>query len=141
VLGAGLGLSFPILSAAALSCIGRENMGNAASLYNMTRNTGAAVGIAYLTSMLVRNQQMHQSYLVQHFSVFDAWRLSNTTSLTPGAPAFHFLSQIVSGQKLYVVRTIGTNRAREQESVKPIRLRFRRPPADAAAAVIRGSYV
>jgi DHA2 family multidrug resistance protein len=99
VLGSGLGLSFPILSAAALSCIGRENMGNAASLYNMTRNTGAAVGIAYLTSMLVRNQQMHQSYLVQHFSVFDAWRLSNTTSLTPGAPAFHFLSQIVSGQK------------------------------------------
>ncbi|MBV8772921.1 MAG: DHA2 family efflux MFS transporter permease subunit, partial [Deltaproteobacteria bacterium] len=33
ILGAGLGLSFPILSAAALSSIRRENMGYAASLY------------------------------------------------------------------------------------------------------------
>jgi hypothetical protein len=32
-------------------------------------------------------------------SACDAWRLSNTTSLTPGAPAFHFLNQMVSGQK------------------------------------------
>jgi DHA2 family multidrug resistance protein len=99
VLGAGLGLSFPILSAAALSSTGRESMGYAASLYNMTRNTGAAVGIAYLTNMLLRNQQIHQSYLVQHFSAFDAWRLSNMGAHAPGAPAFHFLDQMVSGQR------------------------------------------
>jgi len=99
VLGAGLGLSFPILSAAALSSIGRESMGHAASLYNMTRNTGAAVGIAYLTNMLLRNQQTHQSYLVQHFTAFDAWRLSNMGADAPGAPAFHFLDQMVSGQR------------------------------------------
>jgi len=99
VLGAGLGMCFPILSAAALSCVARERMGFAASLYNMMRNTGAAVGIAFLTNMLVRNQQVHQSYLVQHFSVFDAWRLGAATPRVPGAPSFQFLPQIVTGQK------------------------------------------
>jgi DHA2 family multidrug resistance protein len=99
ILGAGLGLSFPILSAAALSSIRRENMGYAASLYNMTRNTGAAVGIAYLTNMLLSHQQIHQSYLVQHFSVFDAWRMSNTGAFETGSPAFHFVEQMVTGQR------------------------------------------
>jgi MFS family permease len=97
VLGAGLGMCFPILSAA-LSCIERERLGFAASLYNMMRNTGAAVGIAFLTNMLVRNQQVHQSYLVEHFSVFDAWRLG-AAPRAPGALAFPFLSQLESGQK------------------------------------------
>jgi DHA2 family multidrug resistance protein len=99
VLGSGLGLCFPILSAAALSCVDRERMGYAASLYNMMRNTGAAVGIAFMTNTLIRNQQIHQSRLVEHFSIFDAWRLSTTTPRGPGAPIFHYLPQIISGQK------------------------------------------
>jgi MFS transporter, DHA2 family, multidrug resistance protein len=99
ILGAGLGLSFPILSAAALSSIRREKMGYAASLYNMTRNTGAAVGIAYLTNMLLTNQQIHQSYLVQHFSVFDAWAMSHAAANVPGSPPFHFVEQMVTGQR------------------------------------------
>jgi MFS transporter, DHA2 family, multidrug resistance protein len=99
VFGVGLGMCFPILSAAALSCVPREQMGFAASLYNMTRNTGAAIGIAYLANMLVRDEQVHQSYLAQHFSAFDAWRLNNLTPQTPGAPEFHFLAQQVRGQK------------------------------------------
>ena len=52
-------------------------MGYAASLYNMMRNTGAAIGISYMTTMLVNHEQVHQSRLVEHFSVFDAWRMSN----------------------------------------------------------------
>jgi DHA2 family multidrug resistance protein len=99
VLGVGLGMCFPVLSAAALSCVPRERMGYASSLYNMMRNTGAAVGIAYLSNMLVRNQQVHQSYLVQHFSQFDAWRLNQMPPHAPGAPTFNFLGQLVTGQK------------------------------------------
>src|SRR5258705_11319035 len=98
VLGIELGLCFPILAAAILSCVERERMGYAASLYNMMRNTGAAVGIAYMTNTLIRNQQIHQSRLVEHFSVFDAWRMSTMTPHSPGAPMFHYLPQIVSGQ-------------------------------------------
>jgi MFS transporter, DHA2 family, multidrug resistance protein len=99
VLGCGLGMSFPVLSAAALSGMPREQMGFAASLYNMMRNTGAAVGIAWLTNMLLRNEQIHQSRLVEHFSVFDAWRMSSLSANAPGAPTFHFLAQVVTNQK------------------------------------------
>jgi DHA2 family multidrug resistance protein len=99
VLGSGLGMCFPILSAAALTCVPRERMGFASSLYNMTRNTGAAVGIAYLTSMLVHNQNIHQAYLVQHFSAFDAWRFGTFGPREPGSPAFQFLGEMISGQK------------------------------------------
>ncbi len=73
-------------------------MGYAASLYNMTRNTGAAVGIAYLTNMLLSHQQVHQSYLVEHFSVFDAWRISNAGTYLPGSPSFRYVEQLVTGQ-------------------------------------------
>ncbi len=48
--GLGFGMVFPNTSAAALSCVARERMGYAASLYNMMRNTGAAIGIAYMTN-------------------------------------------------------------------------------------------
>ncbi|MGH8014004.1 MAG: DHA2 family efflux MFS transporter permease subunit, partial [Candidatus Binataceae bacterium] len=99
VLGLGMGMCFPILSAAALSCVSRERMGYAASLYNMMRNTGAAVGISYMTNVLVSHQQIHQSRLVDHFTIFDAWRFSHLAPQTPGAPAFHYLPQILSGQK------------------------------------------
>jgi DHA2 family multidrug resistance protein len=98
-MGCGLGIVFPILSAAALSCVARERMGFAASLYNMMRNNAAAVGIAYLTNKLVSLEQVHQAYLVGHFSVFDAWRLSKVAPLEPGSQAFNYLPQLITGQK------------------------------------------
>jgi DHA2 family multidrug resistance protein len=112
-LGLGLGTCFPILSAAALTCVPRERMGFASSLYNMMRNNGAAVGIAYLTSRLVHNQNIHQAYLVQHFSAFDAWRVTTQMPYRPGSPVFNFLSQIVSGQKQQLGMVYG---AIEQQS-------------------------
>jgi len=99
IMGLGLGMIFPTASAAALSCVARERMGYASSLFNMMRNTGAAVGIAYMTNVLISQQQIHQSRLVEHFSVFDAWRLSNASPLQPGSPGFNYLPQIVTGQK------------------------------------------
>jgi MFS transporter, DHA2 family, multidrug resistance protein len=98
-LGLGFGMSFPILSAAALSTVERERMGYATSLFNMLMQQGRAIGIAWMTNMLVHNQQIHQARLVEHFSVFDAWKLSNFGASLPGSPAFHYLPQVVSGQK------------------------------------------
>jgi MFS transporter, DHA2 family, multidrug resistance protein len=74
-------------------------MGFASSLFNMMRNTGAAVGIAYMTNVLISQQQIHQSTLVEHFSIFDAWRVSNMTPRQAGAPSFNYLPQILTGQK------------------------------------------
>jgi DHA2 family multidrug resistance protein len=99
VLGGGLGMLFPVLAAVGFSGLRRERMGDAASLFNLMRNTGAAMGISYLTNMLVNYEQVHQSRLVEHLSVFDAWHLSQRGSLMPGSPQFHFMEQLVRGQK------------------------------------------
>lgn len=98
VLGIGMGMIFPTLSATTLSCVERERMGYAASLYNMMRNSGAAIGISYMTTMLVSHEQIHQARLGEHFSVFDAWRLSHTAPAVPGSRPFNFMGQIVTGQ-------------------------------------------
>jgi MFS transporter, DHA2 family, multidrug resistance protein len=99
VMGVGMGMIFPTLSATTLSCVSRERVGYAASLYNMMRNTGAAIGISYMTTVLVNHEQTHQSYLVEHFTVFDAWKMSNASIHSPSAPGFDYLPQILTGQK------------------------------------------
>jgi MFS transporter, DHA2 family, multidrug resistance protein len=99
IMSMGFGMIFPTISAAALSGIRPERMGYAASLYNMMRNAGAAIGIAYMTNMLVRHQQVHQSILAERFSVFDAWRLSSAGPMRPGSPSFGYLHQMLTGQK------------------------------------------
>ncbi len=92
----GFGMIFPNTSAAALSCVSRERIGYAASLFNMLRNTGAAIGIAFMTNSLISHQQVHQSHLVEHFSIFDAWRFGRT--MPPGAAqAFAYLPQLGHG--------------------------------------------
>ena len=97
--GVGGGLLGPQLSAISLTTVPRERMGYASSLYNMMRSTGAAIGISILTSMLVAKEQIHQARLVEHFSIFDAWRISHVPPRMPGAPTFHFLSQTGGGKE------------------------------------------
>jgi DHA2 family multidrug resistance protein len=99
VMSFGFGMVFPPSSAAAISCVAHDRMGYAASLYNMMRNTGAAIGIAWMTNMLISQQQIHQSNLVEHFSTFDAWRLSNHVQSMPGSPTFSYMPQMITGQK------------------------------------------
>jgi DHA2 family multidrug resistance protein len=97
--GAGSGFIFPTLSATTLSCVPKERMGYAASLYNMMRNTGSAIGISVVTNMLNSREQIHQTYLVQHFSVFDAWHMSARAAHMPGSPTFDFAREMVTGQR------------------------------------------
>jgi len=99
VMGLGFGMIFPNPSAAALAAVGRERMGLAASLFNMVRNTGAAIGIAFMTNMLFSRQQVHQAVLTAHFTVFDAWRLTNAGRYLPGSPKFNYLPQLISGER------------------------------------------
>jgi DHA2 family multidrug resistance protein len=99
VQGVGVGLIFPNLSASALGSIPREQIGYAASLYSMTRNVGASIGTSVLTTILVHREQVQQSQLVQHVSVFDAWRLSNSAGQMPGAIHFNYAGQLITGQK------------------------------------------
>ena len=49
----------------------REHMTEATSLYNLLRNLGGSVGIAFTTTMLARRAQLHQTRLVENLSPFD----------------------------------------------------------------------
>jgi DHA2 family multidrug resistance protein len=73
--GLGTGLIFPGLSAAALSSMHRQKIQRAASLFSVTRNLGAAIGTSYLTTLLIRREQVNQSHLVEHVSAFTLSRM------------------------------------------------------------------
>ena len=92
--GVGAGLIFPTLSAATLSCVTRERVGYASSLYSMLRNNFAAVAVAYLSTTLVTREQIHQSYLVEHYTAFNAWRMTG-----PGASHLLIGSQFGEGAR------------------------------------------
>jgi len=70
-LGIGMGLTFIPLTTTTLSPIPRENMGEATSLYNLLRNMGGSVGIAFSTTMVARRAQFHQLRLSEHLTPFD----------------------------------------------------------------------
>jgi len=97
--GVGMGLVFPNLSAAALGSIPREQMGYAASLYSMTRNVGGSIGTSVLTTLMVHREQIQQSHLVEHVSVFEMWQLGKRPPMMPGALPFNYVNQLVTGQK------------------------------------------
>jgi DHA2 family multidrug resistance protein len=99
VMSLGFGMIFPITSAAALTCVPRQRIGYASSLFNMLRNTGAAIGIAFMTNTLLSRQQVHQARLVEHFSIFDAWRLHKLGAHLPGAPTFNYLPALPTGHQ------------------------------------------
>lgn len=64
ILGVGLAMLFVPLSTLTLGSIPKEEMGNAAGLYNLLRNVGGSVGIAVAATMLSRQTQFFQNTLV-----------------------------------------------------------------------------
>jgi DHA2 family multidrug resistance protein len=70
-LGFGMGMTFIPLTTLTLSHIPKERMTEATSLYNLLRNLGGSVGIAFTTTMLSRRAQFHQTRLAEHLSIFD----------------------------------------------------------------------
>ncbi|MGH7279616.1 MAG: DHA2 family efflux MFS transporter permease subunit [Candidatus Rokuibacteriota bacterium] len=70
--GFGQGLVFVPLTTLALATIPRTQLGNATAAFNMFRNVGGGVGIAFATTLLSRRSQYHQSTLVGHIDVWSA---------------------------------------------------------------------
>ena len=61
--GMGFGLLFVPLTTVTMDAFANEAMGNATSLFNLMRNIGGSVGIATVTTLLARDQQMHVNLL------------------------------------------------------------------------------
>jgi DHA2 family multidrug resistance protein len=69
--GFGLGFIFVPVSTTTLGRIKKEDMGHAASLYNLLRNLGGSIGVAIVTTYLSRWSQFHQTMLVGHITPMD----------------------------------------------------------------------
>jgi DHA2 family multidrug resistance protein len=69
VSGLAMGFIFVPLTTMTLSRLPKQEMGNATGIYNLMRNIGGSIGIATVTTMLVRGAQAHQNYLVANAGV------------------------------------------------------------------------
>ena len=71
IMGFGMGLVFIPLTTMAFSTIKKEEMGNATSIFNLTRNLAGSFGVAFMTTLLARRAQFHQFRLIEHLNPFD----------------------------------------------------------------------
>jgi DHA2 family multidrug resistance protein len=65
------GFIFVPLTTMAMGKLQKQEIGNAAGVYNLVRNIGGSVGIASATTLLVRRSQVHQNYLVTNVTATD----------------------------------------------------------------------
>ncbi|MBN2655297.1 MAG: DHA2 family efflux MFS transporter permease subunit [Nitrospirae bacterium] len=71
LLGIGMGFLFIPLTTLTMSSIHKEDMGDATSMYNLLRNLGGSFGVAFVTTVLARRSQYHQSRLTENLTPYD----------------------------------------------------------------------
>jgi len=94
--GLGIAPLFVPVSQLAYSYLPKEKNNKASSLTNLFRNQGGSFGIAFVTTMLARRTQYHQSVLVAHATPFDSAYRNLIGSLT-GYFASHGFSAADAG--------------------------------------------
>jgi DHA2 family multidrug resistance protein len=80
--GLGIAFMFVPISQLAYSYLPKEKNNKASSLTNLFRNQGASFGIAFVTTLLARRTQYHQSVLVSHISTFDQTLTATLAGIT-----------------------------------------------------------
>jgi MFS transporter, DHA2 family, multidrug resistance protein len=84
--GVALSFLFIPLMAASMSRIPKEKMGNATSIFNLMRNIGGSFGIAVMTTLLARRNQVHHNHLVANITPGDL----RTRQMLEGMRAWFF---------------------------------------------------
>ena len=69
--GIALALLFVPLTTATMDPVSNREMGNATSIFNLTRNLGGSVGIAVTTTLVARDEQSRIDLLGTHVTAFD----------------------------------------------------------------------
>jgi len=69
--GIAISFIFVPLTTATMSQLGQKQIGNATGLFNLMRNLGGSIGIAFVTTMLARGAQTHQALMVGHLTPTD----------------------------------------------------------------------
>jgi DHA2 family multidrug resistance protein len=80
--GLGIAPLFVPVSQLAYSYLPKNKNNKASSLTNLFRNQGGSFGIAFVTTLLARRTQFHQSVLVAHATPFDPVFREKLSSLT-----------------------------------------------------------
>jgi MFS transporter, DHA2 family, multidrug resistance protein len=80
--GLGIAPLFVPVSQLAYSYLPKHKNNKASSLTNLFRNQGGSVGIAFVTTLLARRTQYHQSVLVAHATPFQQRYQERLTSVT-----------------------------------------------------------
>jgi DHA2 family multidrug resistance protein len=82
--GIAISFIFVPLTTTTMSQLSQQQIGNASGLYNLVRNLGGSVGIAFVTTALDRGAQVHQALMVGHLTPTDpafAHRLAATQAV------------------------------------------------------------
>ena len=66
--GIAISFIFVPLTTTTMSQLRQQQIGNATGIYNLTRNLGGSIGIAFVTTMLARGAQKHQALMVGHLA-------------------------------------------------------------------------
>ncbi len=112
----GLGFVFAPLNVSALSDIPARQRGNAAGLFNLTRELGGSIGTAFMSTQLDHNMKLNFTILARNVSIFDnntlealgqAKRFLNGRVSDVVAASYGTLSMRISQQAL--VRAFGQN--------------------------------
>jgi MFS transporter, DHA2 family, multidrug resistance protein len=69
--GIAISFIFVPLTTATMGQLMQNQIGNASGLYNLMRNLGGSLGIAFVTTMLARGAQKHQALMVGHMTATD----------------------------------------------------------------------
>jgi DHA2 family multidrug resistance protein len=69
--GIAISFIFVPLTTTTMSQLRQQQIGNATGIYNLTRNLGGSIGIAFVTTMLARGAQAHQALMVGHLTPTD----------------------------------------------------------------------
>jgi DHA2 family multidrug resistance protein len=69
--GIAISFIFVPLTTTTMSQLRQQQIGNATGLFNLVRNLGGSVGIAFVTTMLARGAQAHQALMVGYLTPTD----------------------------------------------------------------------
>jgi DHA2 family multidrug resistance protein len=79
--GIGISFIFVPLTTSAVAYLRQHEMGNATGIYNLMRNIGGSVGIAFVTTMLARDAQTHQVALASHTTPYSPALVQHVTAM------------------------------------------------------------
>ncbi|HEY3347519.1 MAG TPA: DHA2 family efflux MFS transporter permease subunit [Nitrospirota bacterium] len=85
VLGFGMAMTFVPLTAIAYQTISKEEMGNATGFFNLLRNVGGSVGIAFSATMLQRYGQVFHNNMVGYISIYNPVYMDKFDAVKQGA--------------------------------------------------------